>query len=337
MKKIFFMILIGGAICFGLTIACSVFAYDIQKLANISVEDDFTLGPGKIEVSLEPGEKETRALLITNRLGEAMKFKVEIEDFKGSPTGERPAILLGEERGPYSLRDYLNPELGEFTLSHGERMVLPIEISIPEDAEPGGLYGSVLISTVPIEEILGEEEGKTKAQIQIVGRIASLFFVKVKGAVEEKGGLEKFSTVGSKRFYEQGPISFSILYRNEGNVHLNPYGVIEIRNLLGSKVDEIEINPYFAMPNSLRIREMKWERELGLGYYTATLSLNRGYQDVIDKSKISFWIFPWKILLILAVIIFFILAFIRWIMVHFEIRKKDRDVNNSDVNNSTEK
>ncbi|KPJ55724.1 hypothetical protein AMJ49_06470 [Parcubacteria bacterium DG_74_2] len=322
MKKIYFIILIGGIICFGLSIACPIFAYDVQKLANVSVEGDFTLGPGKIEVFLDPGKTTSRTLLITNRLGKAMKFKVGIEDFEGSPTGQKAAVLLGEERGPYSLKDYLEPELAEFILAHGERMVLPIEISIPENAEPGGLYGSVLISTAPIEEVPEGEEGKAKGQVQIIGRIASLFFVKVKGAVTEEGVLEKFDTVNSKKLHQQGSISFSISYRNKGNIHLNPYGIIEIKNILGKKIDEIEIEPYFAMPNSLRLREMKWETRLSLGYYTATLSLNRGYQDIVDEATISFWIIPWKILLGAAIVIFLFLAFIRWAMTRFEIRRK---------------
>ncbi|MCD6500612.1 hypothetical protein J7K42_01175 [bacterium] len=312
----------GIVIYFGIGIVSPVCAYSIQKLANVPVENDFTLGPGKVEVLLDPGSTTTRNLLITNRLGKVMDFKVEIEDFEGSPTGERAAVLLGGKRGPYSLKNYLNPELSEFTLAHGERMVLPVEISIPEGMEPGGLYGSVLVSTSPPKEILKKEAGKVKGQIRIVGRIGSLFFVRVKGKAKEDGKLEKFDTADSKRFYQKGPISFSILYRNTGNVHLDPYGLIEIKNLLGKKIGEIEIDPYFAMPKSLRYREVKWERGLALGRYTATLSLNRGYKNIIDRASINFWILPWKILLIAGIAIFFIIWFIWWIATHFEIRRK---------------
>jgi len=323
MKKKILQTLIGVlAVFLGLGIFSPVLAYEIEKLANIPVTNDFTLGPGKVEIFIDPGAKQTRNLLITNRLGKEMKFKVEIEDFEGSPTGEVAAVLLGGKKGPYSLRDYLYPEITEFTLAHGERMVLPVEISIPEGIEPGGLYGSVLVSTVPSAEELAEEEEVSKGQIQIKGRIGSLFFIRVKGEAAEEGRLEKFDTADSKRFYQKMLISFSVLYRNTGNVHLNPYGVIEIKNLLGKKVDEIEIEPYFAMPKSMRYIEKKWDKDLGLGLYTATLSLNRGYKDIIDTAKISFWILPWKILLSAGIIIFFAIFLIWWSVAHFEIRKK---------------
>ena len=321
MKKLLSLFLIGTVFFIILGFFQPIFAYEIQKLTNVQVENDFTLGPGTIEVFLDPGEKVTRSLLITNRLGKIMNFKVEIEDFEGSVTGEKSAILLGEKKGPYSLKDYLKPELTEFTLAHGERMVLPIEVLIPESMEPGGLYGSVLISTSP-QEGIPEEEAVVKSQVRLIARIGSLFFVRVKGEADEDGILEKFDTTGSKRFYEKDLISFSIFYQNKGNVHLNPYGIIEIKNILGRKVAGIEIEPYFAMPKSLRYREVELKRGLWLGYYNATLYLNRGYDDIIDEAKISFWILPWKIILIFGIAIFFLFWLLWWFIIHFEIRKK---------------
>lgn len=324
MQKTSRIILIGTAIYLGIGFFSPIFAFEVQKLPNISVADDFTLGPGKIEIFLNPGEKITRTLSITNRLGKAMKFNVGIEDFEGSLTGETAMVLLGGNKGPYSLKNYLKPELTEFTLAHGEKMLLPVEISIPQGIEPGGLYGSVLISSSPLDKRLEEEKEKAKGQVQLIGRIGCLFFVRINGEVDEKGFLEKFDTSNSKKFYQEGPISFSISYRNEGNVHLNPYGLIEIKNLLGKKIGEIEIDPYFAMPKSLRYREVKWERGLGLGIYTATLSLNRGYQDIIDTTKISFWILPWKIILLVFVGFLVLFLLIWWIAAHFEIRPKNK-------------
>lgn len=323
MEKKFQLILTGGmAVCFGIVFALPVFGYQIQKLTNVLVENDFTLGPGKTEILLPAGESETRNLTITNRLGRPMNFKIEIEDFVGSLTGERAAILLGEERGPYSLRDYLQPEVMEFTLNHGERIILPIKISIPEDAEPGGLYGSVLVSTSPIEEIAGEEKEDIRGQVHLVARIGSLFFVRVAGEAKTEGWLEEFNTVDNKTFYSRGPVTFSIANKNTGNVHLVPYGTIEIKNVLGRKIGEIEIDPYFVMPQSLRYRQATWEKELALGVYTATLHINRGYGDIIDTAKISFWILPWQIALIILAVLIILIVFFYWILKHFEIRKR---------------
>jgi hypothetical protein len=300
-----------------------VLAYEVQDLTGVEEEGDFVLGPGKTELWLSPGEKTTDQLLITNRLGREMNFRVEIEDFKGSRDPEETTVLLGEEKGPYSLKDFLHPEITEFTLKHGQRMVLPVVISIPEDAEPGGLYGSILIATSPPRQGLGIEEEAVKGQMQLISRLGCLYFIRVKGEVTEDGFLKEFRTGATEKFYEKGPISFELFFENNGNVHLMPYGGIEIFNILGKKVDEIEIEPYFALPDSLRLREVSWQKEFLFGRYTALASVNRGYQDIIDQKSITFWVIPWKIILAGLVGLFLVIWFFRWLFSKFEIKKKE--------------
>lgn len=317
MKRVLFLFLI----FFLFPPFLDVSAITIEKLDNIPITNDFVLGPGKIEVIMKPGETITRTLSITNRLGRTTNFRVDFEDFIGSPTGERASILLGEAKGPNSLKDYLKSEVKEFVLNQGEKIILPIQISLPSDIEPGGFYGAVLISTIPSPGLLKNED-VVKSQIQLVSRLGTLFFVRTEGEVFEEGHLEKFNTLTSGKFFEKGPISFSILYRNTGSVHLDPYGVIEIKNLFGRKIGEVDIEPYFVMPKSLREIQVRWQREISFGKYTATLYLNRGYQNLIDKAEISFWILPWKFLIVSAACISLLILAFWWIITHFEIRRK---------------
>ena len=318
MKKIFLIVFLAGLI--GLTVGLSpALAYQIEENPDMEVKGDFLLGPGKMELWLDPGESVTRTISITNRLGKEMTFRVEIEDFTGSRDPTETIRLLGEEKGPYSLRDYLKPEVKEFTLAHGQRIVLPVEISIPQDAEPGGRYGAVIIATTPPKTEEGEEK-EPRPAVVIIARLANLFFVRVKGEVIEDGFLKEFKT--ERRFYEKGPIPFELLSENNGNVHLAPYGLIEIYNILGRKVDEIELDPWFAMPDSLRLRETKWNRDFLFGRYTALASVNRGYQDIIDQKSINFWVVPWKIILAGLVMLFLVIWFFRWIFSKFEIKRK---------------
>lgn len=320
MKKIFLpILLVVGVMVFGFGIK-SALAYKIEDLSNVPVANDFVLGGGKIELWMDAGDESTKELMITNRLGRTMDFKIDIEDFKGSRNIEETIVLLGEEKGPYSLRDYLKPEITEFTLNHGQRMILPVKISIPQNAEPGGLYGSVLVTTNPPKTEMEVEKEKAKGGVRLISRLSSLFFIRVKGEVKEEGMLKDFQL--EKKYYEKGPIPFQILFENNGNVHLTPYGLIEIRNLLGKKVGEIQLDPWFSLPDSLRLREAKWDREFLFGRYTALASINRGYQDIIDQKSIEFWVLPWKIILAGLVVLVLVIWLFYWIATHFEIRRK---------------
>ena len=323
-QKIVIALVIGAVLGMVSNVAF-VSAYEIQDIEETPVKNDFVLGPGKTELNLDPGSETVKNLMITNRLGREMNFKIDIEDFAGSNDPEKTVVLLGSEKGPYSLKEYLKPEITEFTLWHGQRIILPVRIQIPKDAEPSGLYGSVLVSTNPPET----EPEKSKGQTRIISRLGMLFLIRVNGEVTEDGFLHEFKiSEPQKLFYEKGPISFEFLFQNNGNVHLSPYGKIEITNLMGKKVGELEVDPYFAMPDSLRKREIKWDREQLFGRYSATLFLNRNYQNeenIIDQKTIVFWVFPWKIMLVAVVGIIFLILLIRWFFkkFKFELKKKE--------------
>ena len=260
--------------------------------------------------------------MITNRLGRDVEILIDIEDFTGSQDPSETVHLLGSQKGPYSLKDYLHPELMSFKLSHGQRMLLPVEISIPLDAEPGGLYGSVLIAAQPV---IGEKEtepGTSSGGAAVVTRLGTLFFIRVSGEVAEDGFLKDFDTKVGKKFFESGPIDFEILFENNGNVHITPYGTISVNNLLGKEVGSIGVEPWFVMPDSLRAREKSWDRNFLFGRYTAHLKVNRGYGNLVDEAVTSFWVLPWKIVTAGFVLLFLFLWALKWLFSNIEIKKK---------------
>lgn len=296
-------------------------AYQVETLKDVPVENDFVLGGGKVELFLNPGEKYIKEITVTNRLGKRMDFEINIEDFKGSRNIEQSVVLLGNEKGPYSLKDYLKPDITKFTLDHGQRMMIEVEVDIPPDAEPGGLYGSVLVSAHPPLSAESIEAEKAKGQISLITRLGSLFFVRIKGAAREDASLKEFKTINN--FYEKTPIPFQIIFENNGSVHLTPSGKIEIKNLLGKKIDEVDVDLFFALPDSLKYREIKWDKGLLLGRYTAVLSLNRGYRNIIDQKTISFWVIPWKEIIIGIIILAIIVRFLWWFGSKFELKRKE--------------
>jgi hypothetical protein len=205
-------------------------------------------------------------------------------------------------------------------------MVLPITIVIPQNAEPGGHNGAVLVSTSVTGQSTGNSQEGAVPVLNVTGRVAAVYLVRVKGEVIEDGFLEDFRLTSGQKFYERGPISFDILFRNNGNVHLNIYGAVMIKNSAGQTVGEIDLSqPWFAMPNSLRLRTVSWDRGLLFGRYTATANINRGYQDIVDAKSVSFWVVPWKTLVPFAVGLFVFIALVVWFSNKFEVVPKKRE------------
>jgi len=286
-----------------------------------SVIGDFVVGPGKVDVTLKPGQTKIIDVLVTNRTGVSRIFNVSTEDAEGSKDPNTPIVLLGSDRGPYSIKDYLSVPHNRFKLGHNERARIPVTISIPADAEPGGLYGSVLIDTITVDASGKDTDGMVP-QSAVVARIGTLFFVTVPGEVEKNGALKEFSTIAEKKFYQGGPIAFGVLYENTGSIHLAPYGELRIKNMFDEEVGYLPLDPWFVLPQSLRLREVTWNRDALFGRYTATVSINRSYNDTIDELSFTFWVLPWKpvagAFAGLFVIFFLIRAFFR----RFEFKRK---------------
>ncbi len=279
---------------------------------------DFVVGPGKIEIEAKPGETVMAEISVTNRISDGRTFELVVEDIEGSSDASQSVRLLGEATGPYTLKDYITFPKNTFTLDLGERARIPVAITVPENASPGGLYGSVLVSTVQVNK--DQPVGATRSPI--IARIGTLFFVTIPGDVSRAGELKELALRNGKLWYERGPISFNLLYENTGSMHLNPYGELRITNLFGEEVGFVELDPWFSLPRSLRSREVTWDRELLFGRYVATANINRGYDDIVDTRTVTFWVLPWKVVLGIFVTVFIIVFGFRLFFRTFEFKRR---------------
>lgn len=285
------------------------------------VDGDFVVGPGKVELEIRPGTTKTIMMTVSNRIGETQDFFLTTEDATANSDPSVTVQLLGGQRGPYTLKDYLILPAQKITLEHGQRARFPVTISIPADAEPGGRYGSVLVKTVAVKANDGRADNIVP-QSPIEARIGTLFFITIPGEADRAGKLLDISTIPDSKWFEQGPITFGIMFENTGSVHLAPYGRLSVTNILGDEVGFVELDPWFALPKSQRFREAVWNNTNLIGRYTATLELNRGYQDIIDTKTVTFWVLPWKIVAGSFAGLFIVLFLIRTFFKNFEFKRK---------------
>jgi len=291
MKKGFlFAILIIGGIILGKV----VFA---QTAIGIS--------PLIFELTGNQGEVIENYLKIYNPSGDIIGIKMEVEDI--APSGEAGQVIVElPETETYSLAKWIKTEPEEFNLKPGEEKLVKFTITIPENAEPGGHYGTVLGG---IKAVTGA--GGTGAVV--VQRVGALVLLTVPGAMKEELAVKDFST---PRYLEYGPIPFTIRFENKGTVHVKPTGYVTVTNWLGQKVGDAGFSPLNVLPGGVRKFETTLDKKwLLAGKYTATLSGSYGMSNIpFAPVVITFWAFPWKMGLgILIVLILFILSRKRWI------------------------
>jgi hypothetical protein len=291
----------------------------IEKLADTPTPiGDYVVGPGRTEVQVNPGQTVTRYITIGNRIADGRTFTLSVEDMSGTADGSENIVLLGDQNGPYSLRDYISFPVESVTLDLNTRATVPVTISIPPNAEPGGYYGAVLISTFEP----ATETTSTAPRSPMIARVGTLFFITVPGAVETAGGVQEVTTTNNQWWYQSGPISFNVVFENAGSVHLNPYGEVRVTNIFGQEVGFVQLEPWFVLPKSLRLREVVWDREFLFGRYTITTAVNRGYDDIVDERSLVIWVVPWHILLGTFFVLFIFFLSIRLFFRTFEFKRR---------------
>ena len=135
---------------------------------------------------------------------------------------------------------------------------------------------------------------------KVLVEIPSLFFVRIIGNEKPAGVVTDFK-------YKEG--LFSIMFENQGNVHLNTAGEIELKNIFGQTVDKIIIMPWFVMPFSSRTNDIIWNNIPDTYFYEAELNLSPGFvgKEFVINKKI--WIYSLGKLAFSMIVIFVIILF----------------------------
>ena len=183
--------------------------------------------------------------------------------------------------------------------------MVPFTITVPKNAQPGGHYGAIFISS-----------GASRPSLNGSGLgydVGSLIELRIAGNATEQAEIKEFST--DKSLYQSPDVVFTASVANEGNVLLQPYGPIDVTNMFGQKVGTVVVNSQGSsiFPGAQRSFTAAWGGSgFAFGQFTAITTLN--YGDTENKTvsaSTSFWVIPViPIAAVLGSIIFFILIFV---------------------------
>jgi hypothetical protein len=249
-----------------------------------------TIGPAKIEYRVDPGAIISDKLLLINEGDKEQTFYAAFEKFT-EVNGEKK--FLPSE--PAELAQWFKMEKS-VTLKAGEQKEIPFTIEVPKNAPPGGHFAVIWWGTAP-----------PGGQVAIVTRAGILVFLQVSGEVNEKGDIAEFSLAKGKFIFKL-PDDFVVNFQNQGNTYLKPLGEITIKNIFGSSIAAFKVNfkeriIFPANTQALDIAKKFDKPPFAFGLYKAELALQWGEKGNSGQRGIWFFIFPWKTVLIVIIIL----------------------------------
>lgn len=296
------------------------------------------VSPPILEIEINPGDTYSDFLKFENlSTTETLTLYPQILSFKAKGLeGAQEFITDTQETTNFSLAQWVNISTDIIVIKPLERIVLPFTITVPVDAEPGGRYAAVLLGNQPVVQ----EEG---SNVALGAQTGTIILAKVSGDVTEKATLESFKT--GKDSYQYPPVDFEITIQNSGNIHVRPLGKIEISNMFGKSVGEIDVNVAKGnvLPESSRLFTPSWETEkFTIGKFTAKLNLEYGDEQVSTLSDtISFWVLPVReiaigagVLLLVILLFFVLIKMYNRMVIKKALKMKEEERQNSVVNST---
>lgn len=279
-------------------------------LVSFSTASALTISPARAELTGDPGEEISDSFLIINEQATEQVFYTSVENFDSQGETGTPNFTAGKE----GLPSWITVE-EKVTLKAGERVKVPYSVNIPTDADAGGHFAAIFLSTVPPSL----EDG----QVSVGAKVGMLVLLKVTGDVKEGGGLLSFTLKEDKKVMTSIPLDFVYRFSNSGNDRVKPEGDIVIKNTFGIETARLDANKSLGnvLPGSVRRFEVRYgetkapevaapffehvtyqKNNFSFGMYTATMNLSFGNSGVAESS-LTYFMFPWQLLSIIAGII----------------------------------
>jgi hypothetical protein len=288
-----------GAILFGLALAA---------LLPRGV-DALTLSPPFVDYSLNPGDTVVDTMKLYNESQSDVTLYPYAANFEAGEgeTGVPQFYPADEDRGGIGLAEWIEFSSDPIVVKSGERANLVFTVNVPNDAQPGGHYGTIIVSTQAPEDLAGK--------IGLHPEMGELVLIRVSGEVKEAGGIAEYGLENPKPWYNHLPVDFYLRFENIGNTHLRPVGNILIKDWLGRQAAAITVNDGMksVLPRSVRRFEAGWKnldlneemggwerewRNFALGRYTARVVLNYGQAtNQVVTQEVTFYVWPWRLML----------------------------------------
>ena len=307
---------------------------------------DFNLQvtPSPLVTTIKPGEKTQVELKIHNGGTGVEYLKIEPRSFTLSNNSTSVNLL---DTTPPDIASWMSFSQPKFTVQPGQWMSEMITFNVPKTA--GFSYSFALI-------VNRQVDATPTAGSRVVKASLAVFTLLNVDRPDATSSLKVSGFTASKKVYEYLPAAFSVRFQNTGNTIAQPYGNIYVQRNPDSKtpIGSLIVNETrgYILPGTQRVITATWSdgfpayqaapnadgstsqqlvwnwtklSQLRIGRYTAHLVAvyNQAGHDVPITGDVTFWVIPWKILLVPLVVVL-LLLFAAFVIIRSMVRGTKR-------------
>ena len=274
--------------------------------------------PPRLEIKGEPGTTVRELVKFRNESDTEQAIQIITQDFIVEDTAGTPVFVAEETSGRWSLASWMTIQPSRVLVAAKTSRSFSLIIDIPKDALPGGHYAGVIYTPAEYSQI-GQSSAPQTGALGTAGNVGTLVYLTVAGPVTENAIIKRFS---APKFSEYGPIPFTTEITNNSDIHIQPQGVIKIKNILDQEVANLKLEPRNIFPGASYVYENIWNKQLLFGRYKASLNAAYATGQVVS-AIIFFWVIPWKLIAISLLAIAIIILLIK--LIRRKLNKKEEE------------
>ncbi len=299
-----------------------------------ALSESMIVTPTKVEEIIRPGQESSVSVEITNDSSQELKITFSAWDFARDNKGGIYRISEKDASRFRGAAKWLSYPARPITLKAREKRKVNINIKAPTDSSPG--------SHATYLRVLGTPPKDSSGNITVRYAINALFLPIV---LEKTHGriptlkttirLKKFSSNGY--FHTILPFNLTAMVRNEGNIHQNFDGKIEVwqgKVKLSSMPLKQTLLPEQNASMVAPVKEIPYFGKFRAKFIGVAF-LAKSYKKQAITGQITFWYVPRTLLYSVAGVIFFIISLGIWLLRKFlrarraqkkDIPKPDQDL-----------
>lgn len=258
------------------------------------------VSPAYVDINLEkPDEVQTLPIVFTNHSKSSLTLQIFPIDFKQADDFGAIQMLTAPGSYSYSLSSFLSLESDTVLLDPGQKKTFMVTIKNREDLSPGGHYAAVVAKVV--------NAGKTELP-SVSPAVSSLILLRKMGGERFNLSLKDVNWPENTVVFEYSN-QINLTFQNEGNIHVIPYGRIDVTDMFGRLIFKgiINTSSVAVFPESRRhimVDMEKVEKYLPVSFNTIKVQ----GQDSLKKVNYSytetfFYVNPMIILVLVIVVV----------------------------------
>ena len=271
---------------------------------NNRVANGFRVSPVRSELSIEKGKSQTITVTVENPTDVTTTAQAVVNDFVASEDESGTPRLILDDSTPApknSFKKLVGP-VTDIPLAPKEKKDVSVKISVPADANSGGYYGAIRF--IPTT-------GSQQSNVGLTASVGTIALVTVPGNLSEKANLLQISAGqndNAKSFIMNGDVQLISRIKNDGDIHVKPFGRVEVKNMFGKSIGQFEFNNTEPraniLPGSTRkfVDKLPSSKMVGRYTITANLGYSQGSGDLIT-AKATYWYVPaWALAVLVALL-----------------------------------